>query len=260
MVPITSNDELGDLAKAFNAMAISLREARDEQQQRFRKDKLVALGELSVALAHEIRNPIGVINTATALLDKPGQAPEKKAELIRMIREESMRVNSLIQDFLNLSRHRRPEFLEINPAMPMERALATALAGKTNIEVMRRLQHGTAYIKADANLLQQAWTNLITNALEAMGKAGGSIRVESVSQNGQVTLTMEDSGPGIDATVLPRLFEPFFTTKAQGTGLGLSIAHTLVEANGGTLEALMPLTTGGKFAMRFPVSKIENNE
>lgn len=254
MVPISSNDELGDLAKAFNAMAVRLREARDEQQQRFQKDKLSALGELSAALAHEIRNPIGVINTASALLEKPEQSPEKRAELLRMIREESRRVNELIQDFLHLSRHRQPAFAEVDPVLPMERALAGLLAGKNSVEVTRNFQHNSAHIKADAGLLQQAWTNLFTNALEAIDGQPGRLMLSSEIQGERITLSLEDSGPGIDATVMPRLFEPFFTTKEQGTGLGLSIAQALVEANGGALEAMMPVENGARFAMRFPVS------
>ena len=98
-VPIQSDDELGDLAKAFNAMAMRLRQARDEQAQRFQKDKLTALGELSAALAHEIRNPIGVINTSAALLEKSTADPAKTTELTRMIREESVRVSNLVQGF-----------------------------------------------------------------------------------------------------------------------------------------------------------------
>ncbi len=250
-VPVGSDDELGDLAQAFNAMAVRLREARDEQQQAFQRDKLAALGELSAALAHEIRNPIGVINTASALLEKAEQTPEKKSELIRMLREESQRVGNLVQDFLQLSRHRQPNFASIDPVIPMERALATALAGRDNIRIRRYIGHNDAHIMADAGLLQQAWGNILTNAIQAMGEQGGELYVSTSSVNGRVVLSIEDSGPGIPAEVMPRLFEPFFTTKAQGTGLGLSLANTLVEANGGKLEVLPPEHGGARFAMRF---------
>lgn len=253
-VPITSQDELGDLAKAFNAMAVRLREARDEQQQTFKKDKLAALGELSAALAHEIRNPIGVINTAAALMDKPDPRADKQAELLRMIREESMRVNNLVQDFLQLSRYRQPEFGQIDPAAPMERSLAASLAGRSDITVDKHLDHGDARVHADPRLLQQAWNNLFANALEAMGANGGRLRIESAASEGRVTIAVEDSGPGIDADVMPRLFEPFFTTKEHGTGLGLSIAYTLVDANGGVLEATAPESdSGARFEMHFPI-------
>jgi signal transduction histidine kinase len=254
-VPVISDDEVGDLAKAFNAMAMRLRDAHDEQQQRFRKDKLVALGELSAALAHEIRNPIGVINASAALLDKPDQTPEKQAELTRMIREESARVSQLVQDFLQISRYRKPNFALINPAAPLQRALATALAGRDNVQVEKSLQHGAAQILADPGLLQQAWGNIITNAIQAMGEKGGVLRIETHAENGMVSVAVEDSGPGIPPELMPRLFEPFFTTKDQGTGLGLSIASSLTDANGGRLEVQTPVHGGARFAMWFPVQE-----
>lgn len=259
-VPIHSNDELGDLAKAFNAMASRLRAARDEELQRFQRDKLAAMGEISAALAHEIRNPIGVINSSAALLEKPGLDPAKKAELTRMLREESMRVAGLVQDFLNLSRHRQPNFAAIDPASPMERALNACLAGNDAITVHKDFRHDGVHIMADAGLLQQAWGNIFTNALQAMaGVPRGELRVACRVKNGQVTLSVEDSGPGVPAEIMPRLFEPFFTTKKHGTGLGLTIANTLVEANGGRLEARPPKRNGALFAMQFPVHKGEQS-
>lgn len=255
VVPAISDDEVGDLAKAFNAMAARLREARDEQQQRYRKDKLVALGELSAALAHEIRNPIGVINASAALLDKPDQAAEKKAELTRMIRAESARVGTLVQDFLQISRYRKPNFSSIDPALPMERALATAIAGRDNLHVEKSFTHDGAHILADAGLLQQAWGNIFTNAIQALGHHGGELRVQTRLEHGMIGLAVEDSGPGIPPEIMPRLFEPFFTTKDQGTGLGLSIANSLTEANGGRLEVQAPQRGGARFVMWFPVQE-----
>lgn len=255
-VPINSSDELGDLAKAFNAMAIRLRDARDEQQQTHQKDKLIALGELSAALAHEIRNPLGVINTASALLEKDEHTPDKRLELLHMIRAESRRVSNLVQDFLQFSRNRPPMFASIDPTHPLQRALATALAQQPPVEVKTDYAHGALRIKADGSLLQQAWTNLLTNAIEAMGARGGTLYLTSEVRDGRVWLQIEDTGPGIDAQVMPRLFEPFFTTKAQGTGLGLSIAHTIVAANGGTLLALPPAKRGARFAMHFPIETL----
>lgn len=251
-VPSKSDDEFGDLAKAFNAMAARLREARDEQAREFRRDKLAALGELSAALAHEIRNPIGVINTSAALLERAEDDPARRAELVRMVREESQRVAQLVQDFLDLSRHRKPKLALIDPAQPLERALDLALAGRADVRVSKDFEHGAVRVQADAGLLQQAWSNIFSNALQAMDPARAEIRVTSQIEDGRVLLTAEDNGPGVPADILPRLFEPFFTTKERGTGLGLSIAYTLVEANGGRLEALPPERRGARFGMWFP--------
>jgi signal transduction histidine kinase len=254
-VPVRSSDEFGDLAKAFNAMAARLREARDEQAQRFRKDKLAAMGEVSAALAHEIRNPLGVINTSAALLEQARDDAGKRTELTRMIREESVRVSALVQDFLQLSRYRQPLFETIDPVEPMERSLALALAGRSDIKVHRAYNHDGAAISADLGLLQQAWTNLYLNAIEAMGKSGGQLWLSSEVSDGEVRLLVEDDGSGIPPEIMPRLFEPFFTTKEHGTGLGLMIAYTLTDANGGRLEALAPLYRGARFAMLFPIHK-----
>ncbi len=252
-VPITSDDELGDLAKTFNAMAARLREARDEQQQRFQTDKLAAMGELSAALAHEIRNPIGVISTSAALLEKPDYDPARRAELTRMIREESARVSNLVQDFLQLSRYRRPTFASIDPVAPLEGAVTLALAGREHVRIERRYAHEQARIQADSGLLQQAWGNVLTNSLQAMEGREAALILSTRVANGQVQVALEDSGPGIPAEIMPRLFEPFFTTKENGTGLGLSIAFALVSANGGRLEAAAPEQGGARFVMTFPL-------
>lgn len=253
-VPIASQDELGDLAKAFNAMAARLRAARDEQAQRFQKDKLAALGELSAALAHEIRNPIGVISASAAMLEKAGGDRDKSAQLARMIREESARVSGLVQDFLKFSRHRAPVFAPLDPAAPLERALELALAGHGEVRLHKSLHHDGARIRADSGLLAQAWGNILHNALHAMhDQPDAALTVASEIANGEVLLSVEDTGPGVPPEILPRLFEPFFTTKDSGTGLGLSIAYTLVDANGGRLEALPPRGRGARFGMRFPV-------
>lgn len=254
-VPIKGNDELGDLGKAFNAMAERLRTARDEQQQRFRQDKLVALGELSAALAHEIRNPIGVISAAAALLEKPEQNKAKQAELIRMIRTESTRVAALVGDFLKLSRNRPPTPTIINPQAPLHRALTAVLATHPTLRPALSFNHGDARILADSDLLQQAWTNLLTNAAEAMGPENGDLTITTETTNDTVIFTLEDSGPGINPEIMPRLFEPFFTTKHNGTGLGLSIAAALIEANNGTLAAVPPKRQGARFIMTFPLLK-----
>jgi signal transduction histidine kinase len=257
-IPIDSQDELGELAQAFNTMARSLREARDQQQREFRRDKLSALGELSLAMAHEIRNPIGIINTASRLLETTADK-NKQSELHCAIREESLRLDRLLNDFQHLARHHRPQFVAINPAAPLEKALQVMLAGQDNITILRRFQHGTMMVQADADLLYQAWVNLIRNALDAMGPQGGRLEAGSVMEANAVLLYLHDNGPGIPLEQMTRLFEPFYTTKEQGSGLGLTIANTLAEANGAHLELVPGRWRGARFAMRFSITPAESN-
>lgn len=250
-IPAAGNDELADLARAFNTMAESLREARDRQQQEFRRDKITALGELSLAMAHEIRNPIGVLNTAAQLLDKAQNDPARQADLTRMIREETARLNGLVRDFQQLARHRKPVFETMAPERPLEAAIRLMLAAHPEVEVRREYDHGTAQVRADPELLQQAWTNLINNALEAIGDAAARLTLRSWLEGGALYLALEDNGPGVPVERIPRLFEPFYTSKEHGSGLGLTIADTLVEANAGRLQYAPGQAGGACFMMRF---------
>lgn len=256
-IPIHSRDELGDLAHAFNAMADSLREARNEQQRAFQRDKLSALGELSMAMAHEIRNPIGIINTASKLLDT-SQEESRRMDLCRVIREESQRLNHLLNNFQQLARHRRPQFDNIDPVEPLEKALQVMLAGRDDISVIRNYTHIGVLVSADSELLRQAWLNLLRNALEVIGEKAGKIEVGTKVHKDIIEVYVHDSGPGVPIEKMARLFEPFFTTKEQGSGLGLTIANTLVEANGAQLEFVPGDWEGARFAMRIPISNTEN--
>ncbi|MEJ2405249.1 MAG: HAMP domain-containing protein [Candidatus Thiodiazotropha sp.] len=260
-IPVQSTDELGDLAKSFNAMAAALRQARDEQRRAHQREKLTALGELSLAMAHEIRNPIGVITTASRLLET-ANTPDKVEKLRSMIREESLRIDQLVKDFQQLARHRAPEPNDIDPAHPLDQALQMLLAGRDDIQVKRDYRHGEHTIQADSELLRQLWMNLIRNSLEAMGPEGGRFQVGSFIDEECLVLYLQDSGPGIPVERMPRLFEPFFTTKPQGSGLGLTIAATLANANGAFLELLPESPIGSSergacFALRMSCPREE---
>jgi len=256
-VPITSRDELGDLARTFNGMAESLRQARDAQIQQFRRDKLTALGELALAMAHEIRNPLGVIQTAARLLERNPTDTERRTELTQMIGEESRRLNQLLNDFRQLARHRVPQVTLINPVEPLEQAARALLAAHEEVSLVHDYRHDDIRIEADPEQLREAWLNLVKNALEAMGEQGGQLTLATRRLNGEVRVSLTDSGPGIPVELMPRLFEPFFSSKAQGTGLGLALANRLVEANGGRLEPVPDIPHGACFMMSFPLATQE---
>lgn len=250
-LPVRGHDELADLARAFNTMAQSLRAARDEQLHQFQRDKIAALGELSLALAHEIRNPLGVMASAAQLLDRADDKPERRRELTAMIQEESARIDALLRDFQQLARHRRPEFAPLDPAAPLDAALRLQLAARPEVKVHGDYHHGRAHIDGDAELLQQAWKNLVKNALEALGDTPAVLRPRTWIEGDQVVVALEDNGPGVPLEQVHKLFEPFHTTKEHGSGLGLTLASTLVEACDGRLEYAPGKLGGALFMMKF---------
>lgn len=254
-LPMTWRDEIGDLTRAFNSMVAKLRESRDEQRREFQRDKIASLGELSMALAHELRNPIGAINTASKLLDKNPTA-ERRQELQRVIHEECQRVDQFLKDFQQLARHRQPQFTHLDPGLPLEKALRIMLAGHDAIQLESRFNHARVRIRADAELLQQAWMNLVRNAIEAMQDKGTLIAGSYLEQD-DIVVYLQDDGPGIPLELMTRLFEPFYTTKAEGSGLGLTLATTLVTASGASLELDPQIKTGTRFIMRFKVLEEE---
>ena len=200
----------------------------------FQRDKISALGELSLAMAHEIRNPIGVINTACKLMEKT-EDPDKRAELHRMIREECQRLDQFLNDFQQLARHRKPQLTLIDPALPLEKALQVMLAGRDQVTVTRAFEHGDLYICADANCCGRPgsiWSATPWRRWTAVRE----LQVGSELDGHGVMIYLQDSGPGISLELMTRLFEPFFTTKEQGSGLGLTMASTLAEASGAYLE------------------------
>jgi signal transduction histidine kinase len=124
------------------------------------------------------------------------------------------------------------------------------LAGKDELTFERHFNHGNSCILADAELLQQAWVNLVRNAIEAMD-GQGHFTVGSEIEGNEIVVYLQDSGPGIPVELMTRLFEPFYTTKNEGTGLGLTLANTLVTASGASLELVPDVESGARFAMRF---------
>lgn len=222
------------IAQREGQLRLSLEELSRTRDDLIEKEKLAAVGRLSSAIAHEIRNPIAMIASA---IDAP-QTPETAAgsPIDSIIRSEVRRLEKLTGDFLDYARTRPPEKVATSLPTTLEyiAGLARARAEEKRIRITVTAPPGLEG-HFDPFRIHQALLNIVTNAIDATGD-GGTIRLESTcGPDGMIVLAVENDGAPLDDKNLTRVFEPFFTTKAHGTGLGLPISERIARDHGGHL-------------------------
>jgi signal transduction histidine kinase len=249
-IPRHRDDELGDLAGAFRAMARQLRANRDElearvvarTQEALRSARLAQLGTLAAGVAHEINNPLAsIVAAADGLLRSArsdGGADPAQVEYLQILRKEALRAKDITTRLLRFAREDQGRRAPIRLADEI-REVAAFLGHQLQQAGLRLeldLAAADAVIEGDAEEWRQALLNLLRNAMDA-SPSGGAIRLQLAYADGGLRLAVADEGPGIPAALRQRVFEPFFTTKptGQGTGLGLAITHRIVEAHGGRI-------------------------
>jgi two-component system sensor histidine kinase PilS (NtrC family) len=211
--------------------------SREEAQQ----IKLAALGRLTANIAHEIRNPLSAISHAAELLDEEKRERER-GRLTRIIHDNTLRLERLVADVLQLNRRDRvaTERIALNAwlrAFVEEFSANEAVPpGRIVIESAR-----DAWVEFDREHLHQVLWNLLRNAVRYARAEAGSVRLALSAFGDQVELNVIDNGPGVPASVQGQLFEPFFTTDSKGTGLGLYLARELSAANRAQLEYVADL-------------------
>jgi len=235
-----------------------LSEAKALEAERRRLDRLAALGEMSAVVAHEIRNPIAGIAAGVEYLSKNTPEGSAHKEDMAMILGEIERVNRILEDILSVA---RPFQLKLSfQTMPeiMEHVLHRyqTTIQKKKIHVVRCYAPSLPQALVDRQRMEQAFTNLVLNAVEVMPN-GGDLSIGLGADNCWLAITISDTGPGISLDVQQRIFEPFFTTKARGTGLGLAVARRVIEEHGGTIEVSSELGRGTKFSVQLPLSPEE---
>lgn len=260
-LPVTGGDELAELSSTFNHMSERLGELQHLESQLRRRDRLHALGEVAMGLAHEIRNPLGIIKTATQLLHRRADLPESDKRHLEYVVSEVSRINDLITDFLDFAKPSAP-MRSTQAARPLVDELAgfcTPELTSHNIEVRIVDQAPNATVHADARQIKQAGLNLIVNAIDAMPD-GGRLTLRISSDGPFTVISIGDTGQGIAPDMLERIFTPFVTTKASGTGLGLAKVFSIMESHDGRIECASEKDAGATFSLYIPANGTDFNE
>jgi signal transduction histidine kinase len=252
-----SPDEIGELARDFNAMVRSLDATQCELQAAHEKQmqqagKLASIGELASGIAHEIRNPLAGIGAAVEVLSEEDELGGQRTEIVGEIRRQITRLNATLRDLLDFARQREPEIApcDIRELVKPMLAFVRPDAQKQHITVTEQYAVNLPPISADAAQIQQALLNLFLNAVQAMPE-GGALTVRAAFTNDLVQIRVSDTGIGIPPENLQKLFFPFFTTKHRGTGLGLAITRTIMEKNDGAIRVESEPGHGTTFILEF---------
>jgi signal transduction histidine kinase len=274
-VPVYGSSEFGQLAGEFNRMADHLaaqrnRAERDAEERLLlereleHKERLAAVGRLAAGVAHEMGAPLNVIDArAEQLLQRPDAPLEKHVRNLEIIRSQTARITHIVRQLLNLARpySLRKERLEIAPALRQTVEALALQAGQSGVEIVWNAP-APAFVRGDPNFLQEVFTNICANAIQAMPNGGQlllKVEPEAASREGQVfaSIRFSDTGPGVPQEHLDHIFEPFYTTKdvGSGTGLGLPVARRIIEEHGGWLEARNMPAGGAAFTVYLPVHK-----
>jgi signal transduction histidine kinase len=253
------------MALIFIALLLIVRKAENIIEERARKQRaledqlnqaarLAALGEMVAGISHEVKNPLGIIQSTAQLLGEMPDANQTQKTLSDVIKEESIKLNAIVTEFLDFARPRMPNLQDSRLENIIHRNLVFLQPelDKQKIAIETNLDGRSFPIQVDEELLYRALLNVFLNAMQSMDE-GGTIRVDVNEDNGSYRLDIQDSGCGIDPENLRRIFDPFFTTREKGTGLGLAIVKKIIEGHRGTITVVSKEGEGTVIRIRLPV-------
>jgi signal transduction histidine kinase len=258
---IKSRQQTERYQRLAEQLAETNRQLERAQAEARRSERLAALGQLSAGLAHEIRNPLGVIKGSAEMLNQKLVAADPlSAELAGYISSEVNRLSALVSRFLDFA---RPLHAETRPqpiATILDHALKSVAEQWTSgsVAVSQKYAKDLPLALLDEGLCEQVFVNLAQNAYEAMGSKGGHLQVEvsPTESNGRrgIEVRVEDTGPGIPPALREQIFNPFFTTKDAGVGLGLSIVSKIMDEHQGSIRVEDTPGQGTCFVLYFPAA------
>ncbi|MBI3181264.1 MAG: HAMP domain-containing protein [Myxococcales bacterium] len=267
-VPVTSHNEIGALAEAFNKMSRELSEREraleEKNQQLIQSEKLSAIGELSAGLAHEVKNPmVGIVGFAQ--LGADSTTLKEAQEYFGLIESDAQRANGILQNLLEFARPQKVEMEPLEPNLVVMGAVRLVahqlqIAG---VKLETKLAEGLPKIRGNNNQLRQVLLNLMMNANQAMESCKEKrLEVNTRPAEGGVLIEVHDTGQGMAEEVRKKLFQPFFSTKpkGKGTGLGLSVSNSIIAHHKGEIRVESSPGAGTAFFIRLPAEQAERKE
>ncbi len=258
-IPVTSHDEIGELADGFNNMVEKLREREALEKRLNEAEHLSRVGQLASGIAHEIRNPLNYISLAidhlkAEMLPNCGGKSAELMELTDKIKEEVRRANYMVLNFMNYGRPLKLRRV-LTPYPELLDRVLPVLQGRLheqNISVERNIDADLPPLWIDQELMRNCILNFVSNAAQAMPE-GGRITLGGELVQEQVKLTFADQGGGISAEDISKIFQPYFTTKDLGIGLGLAITERIIKEHGGEILVESAPDKGTLFTVLLPL-------
>jgi len=237
---------------------------RKLEEQAERNNRLAAMGEIAVSIAHEVRNPLGSIELLASLLRREVEGDEDKKRLMDHILSGVKSIDYIINNLLLFSNPQHPIFKQINIHAFLDESILFILPSlkQSRIELIKKYDSFDPLVRGDLELLKQVFLNLAWNAIQAMPQGGRLIISTEIVDNsglefsnaaGYLELKFADSGAGISDHDKGKIFNPFFTTKEKGTGLGLAIVHNIIEVHEGMIGVESSDSRGSTFTITLPL-------
>jgi len=263
-LPVRGGGEIGELTRSFNEMVERLRFQKSLEGRLRRAEHLSAVGQLASGIAHEIRNPLNLINLSidhlrAQLEDAQSIDREAMDKLVLSIKSEIHRLNGMIVNFLEFGKPLRLHFQSVELESVLSEVLQLALS--------RGMEQGVSFeidgiqnlprVMVDVEQIKNCFVNITVNALQAMSH-GGVLKITAWSDEtlGRVMIQFEDNGCGVDPEHLEKIFEPYFTTKKLGIGLGLALTKRVLEEHGGGITVASVMGRGTTVTVSVPMEGV----
>jgi len=277
-VDVADSPVIGSLARAFNKMASSLKRSRKELKHTVvnlaEKEKMAALGQLTAGIAHEIKNPLGIMLGSAQVAANPQRPAAMREKAVRFIIDETIRLDKKLKGFLAFARPDEPQFVKTDLSSLMEETIDSMEESiiEKGICIRKDFEKEKNFCSADPEQMKQVFLNLYINAVQAMSEKGEFTISTKFVQNdcverklrnknlmslpylpcAMLEIKIADTGCGIEKEALDKIFDPFVTFKSDGTGLGLSIVHQIIKLHQADIRVVSEPKKGTVFIIDFP--------